>query len=148
MSAAAKCCATGTATRSDRIGAVSDETEREAHRREVAANRAYFLLVVGTLIPEHLGRFVLLKSRTIVDIFDKASDAYRVGVERYGALGFSIEEVTESDDDRQYRRAVALVRANQKASISWLQRQLRIGFNSASRLTDRMEQDGIFRQPD
>lgn len=37
---------------------------------------------------------------------------------------------------------------SQKASTSWLQRQLRVGYNSAARLIERMEKDNIVGRPD
>lgn len=42
-----------------------------------------------------------------------------------------------------YAKAVELVVDHNKASTSWLQRQLRIGYNSATQLIERMEADGI-----
>jgi DNA segregation ATPase FtsK/SpoIIIE, S-DNA-T family len=47
------------------------------------------------------------------------------------------------DEDDLYDRAVALVRADQKASTSYLQRRLGIGYNRAAGLIERMEQDGL-----
>jgi S-DNA-T family DNA segregation ATPase FtsK/SpoIIIE len=46
-------------------------------------------------------------------------------------------------DDELYRQAVRVVREARKASTSLIQRQLNIGFNSASRLMDRMLIEGI-----
>ena len=54
----------------------------------------------------------------------------------------------DSPEDQQYRAAVQLVIESQKASTSWLQRQMRIGYNSAARLIERMEKDGIVGKPD
>jgi S-DNA-T family DNA segregation ATPase FtsK/SpoIIIE len=54
----------------------------------------------------------------------------------------------DSAEDQQYRQAIQLVCDSQKASTSWLQRQLRIGYNSAARLIERMEKDGIVGRPD
>jgi DNA segregation ATPase FtsK/SpoIIIE, S-DNA-T family len=54
----------------------------------------------------------------------------------------------DSAEDQQYRAAIQLVCESQKASTSWLQRQLRIGYNSAARLIERMEKDGIVGRPD
>ncbi len=54
----------------------------------------------------------------------------------------------DSAEDQQYRQAIQLVCESQKASTSWLQRQLRIGYNSAARLIERMEKDGIVGRPD
>ncbi|MBT2186753.1 DNA translocase FtsK [Sphingobium nicotianae] len=47
------------------------------------------------------------------------------------------------DDDELYRRACALVRASQSASVSRLQRELRLGYNSAARLVARMAREGV-----
>jgi S-DNA-T family DNA segregation ATPase FtsK/SpoIIIE len=58
------------------------------------------------------------------------------------------EAKTSSDDDLNgedelYEQAVELVQRLGKASISLLQRRLRIGYTRAARLIDRMELDGI-----
>jgi S-DNA-T family DNA segregation ATPase FtsK/SpoIIIE len=45
--------------------------------------------------------------------------------------------------DEMYRQAVEEVRKSGKASISLLQRRLRIGYSRAARLIDQMEADGI-----
>ena len=47
-----------------------------------------------------------------------------------------------------YRKAVQIVAESQKASTSYIQRQLRIGYNSAARLIERMENDGKVSRPD
>ena len=54
----------------------------------------------------------------------------------------------DSAEDQQYRNAIQFVVESQKASTSWLQRQMRIGYNSAARLIERMEKDGIVGRPD
>ncbi len=46
-------------------------------------------------------------------------------------------------DDPKYGEAVAFVMDHGKASISLIQRRLRIGFNKAARFIEQMEQDGI-----
>lgn len=53
----------------------------------------------------------------------------------------------DSEEDAQYRKACQIVFESQKASTSWIQRQLRIGYNSAARLIDRMEEDGFVSAP-
>ncbi|MDX1601182.1 MAG: DNA translocase FtsK, partial [Anaerolineales bacterium] len=55
------------------------------------------------------------------------------------------EELDEAEDegDEMYDEAVALVRRRQRASISMLQRRLRIGYTRAARLIDQMERQGI-----
>jgi S-DNA-T family DNA segregation ATPase FtsK/SpoIIIE len=42
-----------------------------------------------------------------------------------------------------YRQAVELVVQTQQASISMIQRRLRVGFNRAARMIERMEREGI-----
>jgi S-DNA-T family DNA segregation ATPase FtsK/SpoIIIE len=54
----------------------------------------------------------------------------------------------DSPEDQAYRKARQLVAESQKASTSWLQRQLRVGYNSAARLIERMETDGLVSRPD
>jgi len=49
----------------------------------------------------------------------------------------------DSDFDPMYDEAVSIVLKSRKASISNIQRQLRIGYNRAARLIDQMEADGI-----
>jgi S-DNA-T family DNA segregation ATPase FtsK/SpoIIIE len=46
-----------------------------------------------------------------------------------------------------YDRAVAIVLGDQKASTSYLQRRLGIGYNRAADLIERMERDGILSPP-
>jgi len=50
--------------------------------------------------------------------------------------------------DEHYEGALALVLLQQKSSTSWLQRQLGIGYNTASQLIERMERNGIVGAPD
>jgi len=67
-----------------------------------------------------------------------------------------IEDVTEEDDegfmselegggsgDELYDRAVALVCRERKASTSFVQRYLQIGYNRAARIIERMETEGV-----
>jgi len=55
------------------------------------------------------------------------------------------EDGTIGDEDRneEYRRAIDLVQQNGKASTSFLQRHLRVGYNCAVKMLDMMEKDGI-----
>ena len=46
-----------------------------------------------------------------------------------------------------YAKACQIVVESQKASTSWLQRQLRIGYNSAARLIELMEDKGRVSPP-
>ena len=51
-------------------------------------------------------------------------------------------------DDDLYDRAVHVVTSTRNASISWVQRQLRIGYNRAARLVEEMEKQGVVSGPD
>jgi S-DNA-T family DNA segregation ATPase FtsK/SpoIIIE len=65
--------------------------------------------------------------------------------------GFELDGAPSGDDspeDQLYRRAVQIVAESQKASTSYVQRQLRIGYNSAARLIERMEKEGKVSRPD
>jgi S-DNA-T family DNA segregation ATPase FtsK/SpoIIIE len=53
-----------------------------------------------------------------------------------------------SNEDAQYAQAVQIVAREGKASTSFLQRKMRIGYNSAARLIERMESDGHISHPD
>ncbi len=54
----------------------------------------------------------------------------------------------ESAQDDLYSRAVQIVQQERKASISYIQRQLRVGYNNAARLVEQMEKQGILSEPD
>jgi DNA segregation ATPase FtsK/SpoIIIE, S-DNA-T family len=51
-------------------------------------------------------------------------------------------------DDEMYDKAVHIVSSTGNASISWVQRQLRIGYNRAARLVEEMEKQGVVSGPD
>ena len=65
--------------------------------------------------------------------------------------GYALDGAPVGDDspeESEYRRATQLVAESQKASTSWLQRQLRIGYNRAARHIERMEKEGLVSRPD
>ncbi len=61
--------------------------------------------------------------------------------EEGGELGANGEPAGEADP--MYDQAVAVVLKNRRASISLVQRHLRIGYNRAARLLEQMEQSGL-----
>ena len=67
-----------------------------------------------------------------------------------------LEDVTEDNEDGSdplsgpaktgdelYDRAVAIVASERKASTSFIQRHLQIGYNRAARLIEQMEKEGV-----
>jgi len=50
---------------------------------------------------------------------------------------------TQGDKDELYQSALEIIRSEGKASTSFLQRKLQIGYNRAARIIDMMEADGI-----
>jgi S-DNA-T family DNA segregation ATPase FtsK/SpoIIIE len=52
-------------------------------------------------------------------------------------------ETQDDLDDELYDQAVRLVTESRQASISWVQRRLRVGYNRAARMIERMEREGV-----
>jgi len=53
-----------------------------------------------------------------------------------------------SNDDPLLNDAISIIRKEGKASVSMLQRKLRIGYTRASRLMDTLEERGIVAPPE
>ena len=78
------------------------------------------------------------------------------GAPNYEFLAQRVKEVAEAafaavedgERDEEYQRAVDLVQQNEKASTSFLQRHLRVGYNRAARMIEMMEKDGIIGPAD
>ncbi len=59
------------------------------------------------------------------------------------------EEVAENGErDEKYADAVELVAETRNASISMLQRRLRVGYNRAARIIETMEKEGLIGPSD
>jgi S-DNA-T family DNA segregation ATPase FtsK/SpoIIIE len=63
-------------------------------------------------------------------------------------LGSGLSEPAGNGEEAQYAQALQIVAREGKASTSFLQRKMRIGYNSAARLIERMESEGHVSQPD
>jgi len=64
------------------------------------------------------------------------------------------EDEGDSDDApeirvpmEKYEKAVALVLSSRRCSVSWIQRQLAVGYNVAARMVEKMERDQIVGPP-
>ena len=65
-----------------------------------------------------------------------------------GGAVFDKGEFGSGSDEDLYSQAVAIVQTDKKASTSYIQRKLRIGYNRAASLIDKMEAEGIISAAD
>lgn len=65
-----------------------------------------------------------------------------------GGAVFDKTAMGEGSDEDLYMQAVEIVRNDKKASTSYIQRKLRIGYNRAASLIDRMEEEGVISAAD
>jgi S-DNA-T family DNA segregation ATPase FtsK/SpoIIIE len=87
-----------------------------------------------------------LRTQGEPDYVDAVTDESALEAEG-GALGLPFDD-PDNGEDVQYAQALQIVAQDGKASTSYLQRKLRIGYNSAARLIERMEADGHVSRPD
>jgi S-DNA-T family DNA segregation ATPase FtsK/SpoIIIE len=64
-----------------------------------------------------------------------------------GQAVFDATAMGASEGGDLYQQAVQVVRRDRKASTSYIQRRLQIGYNRAATLMERMEEEGIVGQP-
>jgi len=112
----------------------------------------------GTAIPERVhGAFVddhevhavvdYLRSLAEPDYVDEILEETQMTTDgmTISASGYPTE--TPGDQDELYDQAVAWVTESRRASISSVQRHLRVGYNRAARLIEEMEASGVVSQP-
>ncbi|GBF56580.1 DNA translocase FtsK [Candidatus Phycosocius bacilliformis] len=97
-------------------------------------------------------------------VSDKEVEEIVASLKAQGAPEYFDEITAEADDDNPYAdggefepggssgndlfdRAVAIVARDRKASTSYLQRRLSLGYNRAASLIERMEQEGMISPP-
>jgi DNA segregation ATPase FtsK/SpoIIIE, S-DNA-T family len=87
-----------------------------------------------------------LKSQGVPDYLEEvtASDELEEGED--GAV-FDSTGMGLAEGGDLFEQAVAIVKRDRKASTSYIQRRLQIGYNRAATLMERMEQEGIIGQP-
>ncbi len=54
---------------------------------------------------------------------------------------------TDNEENDLYKQAVAIIQRNRKISTSYIQRQLKIGYNRAASIVERMEKEGVVSAP-
>ena len=103
----------------------------------------------GKMIPERIhGAFVSDKEvKDVINYLKKGADNEYLEeiLENDGDDLKSIykENDNEDDNDELYKEAVQIVIESDKASISYLQRRLKIGYNRAARMIEKMEEMNI-----
>ncbi len=91
------------------------------------------------------GAYVSDKEITrIVDYIKmQAQPAYDSSIEKYALAASQAQHEGDDDFDEKYDEAVALVGELGQASISLVQRYMKIGYNRAARIIEKMEAEGI-----
>lgn len=91
------------------------------------------------------GAFVSEKETNMVVDFIRSQKRANYKTDILDQIEQQAEEakIEAEDYDSEYDHAVAIVCDTGKASISFLQRKLRIGYNRAARIVEKMEEEGI-----
>lgn len=101
-------------------------------------------LVLANALPtgSTSAQMMLVAAVEIVEPTQRAAQGDEPVREQRQVTGHGLGDQPDGDgsaSDPLYDKAVAVVRANQRASISLIQRHLRIGYNRAARLLEAME---------
>jgi S-DNA-T family DNA segregation ATPase FtsK/SpoIIIE len=113
----------------------------------------------GTAIPERVhGAFVddhevhavvdYLKSLGEPNYVEEILEETQMTTDGMTINASGIPKEAASDVDELYDQAVAFVTQSRKASISSVQRQLRVGYNRAARIVEEMELSGVVSPPE
>ena len=97
------------------------------------------------LLKDHKGAIVRLqvphiRDEAITRIVDSAIVRYPG---RHVVAGLALAVAEKEDYESMYGRALGVVRTTRRASTSWLQRQLSIGYNDAAHVMSLLEERGI-----
>ena len=95
------------------------------------------------ILAEMLKGCALLEVYSPPDLFDEQQDDLSDSFNLVDS-----EDVEDDSDDLMYQVAVSAVRDEGKASISFIQRELRIGYNRAARLIESLEKNGVISAMD
>lgn len=82
-------------------------------------------------------------SRIVDFVKMQAQPAYDSSIEKFALAAAQSQHEGDDDFDEKYDEAVALVSELGQASISLVQRYMKIGYNRAARIIEKMESEGI-----
>jgi S-DNA-T family DNA segregation ATPase FtsK/SpoIIIE len=82
-------------------------------------------------------------SRIVDFIKMQAQPAYDSSIDKFALAAAQSSHENEDDFDEKYDEAVALIGELGQASISLVQRYMKIGYNRAARIIEKMESEGI-----
>jgi S-DNA-T family DNA segregation ATPase FtsK/SpoIIIE len=96
----------------------------------------------GPFVSEH-------EIRKLTDFLrEQGAPEYRMEILETTAPGEDGGPAGDSEHDEMYDEAVRIVMETNQASISMIQRRLRIGYNRAARMVEQMEREGIVMPAD
>jgi S-DNA-T family DNA segregation ATPase FtsK/SpoIIIE len=87
-----------------------------------------------------------IKSQKIDEETDLVNFADEQNMSDLNNTAANPDNVNDKDGDL-YSQAIMIVKRDKKTSISYIQRQLRIGYNRAASLIEKMEENGILSAP-
>lgn len=104
---------------------------------------------VGAVKPYRVqGAFVSDKDIEVTVNYIKGQVENQEAVDEFSEVELSLEQAEYDGGDELFWDAVKVMVENQKASVSFLQRKLKIGYARAARIMDLIEERGIVTEPD
>ncbi len=104
---------------------------------------------VGAVKPHRVqGAFVSDRDIEATVNFIKSQTASGENVDQFHDIELTLEQSDYDGGDELFWEAVRVIVENQKASVSFLQRKLRVGYARAARLMDIIEERGIVSEAD
>ncbi|OFW79877.1 MAG: hypothetical protein A2887_05380 [Alphaproteobacteria bacterium RIFCSPLOWO2_01_FULL_40_26] len=88
-----------------------------------------------------------IKNQDLSDFEEDKQISFDVPIPSSGNSTTADFEGGNGSEEDLYSKAVMIVRRDKKPSISYIQRQLRIGYNRAATLIEKMEENGVVSSP-
>ncbi len=95
-------------------------------------------------------KFIIKKCACLefsTDSLDEYEDEDEVSIEKFPYVFQLIQKYLAPDDDDMIKKSLAIILMEREASTSYLQRRLKIGYNRASEIIDKLEKRGIVGPP-